>query len=125
MRSEGTGDVVLTKAGLGNKVYMPVRDYPDAEIVGLVVTASVMTGVSVAHLLEDFGVFVGPTLMKTYGHLLQPQWKTIDLKFTHVALLSDDPTAMPGRSTPVCGSLTYSYHCAFQLRAPVSSTQPD
>jgi hypothetical protein len=76
---KGTWDVLLTKAGLGNKVYMPVREYPDAEIIGLVMTASMMTGLSVAHLLEDFGGFIVPTLMKTYGHLLQPQWKTIDV----------------------------------------------
>ncbi|PYX00589.1 MAG: hypothetical protein DMG89_03935 [Acidobacteria bacterium] len=76
---KGTWDVLLTEAGLANRVYMPVREYPDAEIIALVLTGSTMAGRSVAELLEDFGMFLVPMLMKTFGHLLQPQWRTIDV----------------------------------------------
>ena len=71
-------DALLTKTNLANRVYMPVQEYPDAEMIALVVTASITTGLSVAELLEDFGIFL-PALMKTFGHLLQPQWRTIDV----------------------------------------------
>jgi Haem-NO-binding len=97
---KGTWDVLLTRAGLGNKVYMPVREYPDAEIVALVVTASTMTGLSTTALLEDFGMFLAPTLMKTFGHLLQPQWKTIDViehteRTVHAVARVKNPGAKP------------------------------
>jgi hypothetical protein len=76
---QGKWDVLLTKANLENRVYMPVREYPDAEMIALVVTASTMTRFPVAELLEDFGMFLAPALVKTFGHLLQPQWRTIDV----------------------------------------------
>jgi len=76
---KGTWDVLLTKANLANRVYMPVGEYPDTEMIGLVVTTSTTTRLPVAELLEDFGMFLSPALMKTFGHLLQPQWRTIDV----------------------------------------------
>lgn len=47
--------------------------------MGLIGAASSTVGLSVAGVLEDFGEFIAPTLMKMYGHLLLPEWKTIDV----------------------------------------------
>ena len=30
-------------------------------------------------VLEDFGKFIAPSLIKMFGHLLLPEWKTIDV----------------------------------------------
>src|SRR5229473_7558096 len=75
----GTWNALLEQAKLENKVYMPIREYPDAEVVALVTAASSMTGLPVSALLEDFGEFLAPALLKMFGHLLLPEWKTIDV----------------------------------------------
>jgi hypothetical protein len=76
---KGTWDQLLKKAGLENKFYLPINTYPDTEVVGLVGAASSMVGLPVAEVLEDFGEFIAPALMKMFGHLLLPEWKTIDV----------------------------------------------
>lgn len=76
---KGTWDKLLKSAALENKVYLPVREYPDAEVVALVAAASMMTGLPVAEVLEDFGEFIAPALIRMFGHLLWPEWKTIDV----------------------------------------------
>jgi len=76
---KGTWNQLLKKAGLKDKVYLPIKEYPDTEVVALVTAASSMTGLPTAAVLEDFGEFIAPTLMKMFGHLLRPEWKTIDI----------------------------------------------
>jgi len=76
---QGTWNALLRNAGLENKVYLPIKEYPDAEVVALVGAASSMTGLSIAEVLENFGEFIAPSLMKMFGHLLLPEWKTIDV----------------------------------------------
>ena len=58
---------------------MPVQEYPDAEVVALVSAASTITGRPISAVLEDFGEFIAADLMKMYGHLMKPHWKTIDV----------------------------------------------
>ena len=70
---------LLSKAGLENRVYLPLQEYPDAEIVALFLAASTLSGRSVAAVLEDFGEFMLPALMSMHGHLLSPRWKTIEI----------------------------------------------
>ncbi len=48
------------------KVYFPIVEYPDSEIVALVTTASQALDTPVEAVLEDFGVYVGPRLMTFY-----------------------------------------------------------
>ena len=47
--------------------------------MALMTAASLMTGLSTAAVLEDFGEFMAPALLKMFGHLLRPEWKTIDV----------------------------------------------
>ena len=68
---KGTWQALLKKAGLETKVYLAIQEYRDAEVVALVVAASSMTGLPVAEVLEDFGEFIVPDLVKMYGHLLR------------------------------------------------------
>ena len=60
----GSWHVLLKKAGLETKTYLSVREYPDAEVVALVAAASSMSGLPVAAVLEDFGEFIVPDLVK-------------------------------------------------------------
>jgi Haem-NO-binding len=76
---KGTWQALLKKAGLETKIYLAIREYPDAELVALVAAASSMTGLPVPEVLEDFGEFIVPDLVTMYGHLLRPEWGAIDV----------------------------------------------
>jgi hypothetical protein len=75
----GTWDVLRKKANLENRVYLSIQEYPDAEIISLIMAACAMTGLEVSAVLEDFGRFIVPSLMRMYGHLLKPEWGAIDV----------------------------------------------
>jgi hypothetical protein len=94
---KGTWDKLLRSASLAGKVYLPAQEYPDAEIVALVVAAASMTDLPVASVLEDFGDFVAPSLIKMFGHLLLPDWKTIDIidNTVHTVVRVKNPGAKP------------------------------
>jgi predicted hydrocarbon binding protein len=69
---------LLERAGIGPKTYLNYIDYPDEEAVGLVVTASEVTGLAAATILEDFGAFLAPHLFKIYRPLIDPAWRTLE-----------------------------------------------
>ncbi|MEM7049791.1 MAG: heme NO-binding domain-containing protein [Acidobacteriota bacterium] len=69
---------LLKQAGLASRVYEKFFEYPDEEAVKIVVTASEMTGNSVPAILEDFGRFLGPHLLKAYRPLINPSWSALD-----------------------------------------------
>jgi len=48
------------------KIYFPISEYPDEEIVTLTTTAATALDLPLAAVLEDFGSFVGPRLMEFY-----------------------------------------------------------
>lgn len=97
---KGTWSQLLKKAGLENRVYLSIKEYPDTEVLALVTAASAMTGVPVAAVLEDFGEFIVPALMKMYGHMLRPEWRTIDVianteQRIHTVVRLKNPGATP------------------------------
>jgi hypothetical protein len=107
---KGTWNQLLKKAGLENKVYLPLKEYPDTEVVGLVGAASSMVGLPVAAVLEDFGEFIAPALMKMFGHLLLPEWKTIDvIDNTEATVHSVVRTKNPGAKLPELHTVRHSY----------------
>lgn len=69
---------VMEKAGLGRKEYENFLSYPDEEAVGIVVSASQITGIPIPTVLEDFGRFLGVDLLKIYRPLINPEWKTLE-----------------------------------------------
>ena len=73
-----TWEALLEKAGLPGKAYLPGQPYPDSEIVAIVTTACHMTGRSMAEILEDFGTYLTPALVRTYRAFIKPQWRTLD-----------------------------------------------
>jgi hypothetical protein len=100
-------DEVTRAAGVGGKVYSAGGSYDDAEVVGLVVSASKAAGVGPQALLEQFGEALAPTLFSTFGGLVDAQWRTLELianteTLIHSALRASDPSARPPllRTTP-------------------------
>jgi hypothetical protein len=96
----GTWNALLEKASLKNRVYAAVQEYPDTEIISIVMAACAKTGLSVSEVLEDFGRFIVPSLMRMYGHLLKPEWRAIDVidhteGTVHAVVRVKNPDAKP------------------------------
>lgn len=77
---------ILRDAGLGDRAYVAFSSYPDHELRDIVVAAARRTGVGVDRVLFDFGRFLAPDLVRNYRHLLDPQWRTLDV-VEHTELL--------------------------------------
>lgn len=93
---------LLTEAGLGSKLYLPTQAYSDEELGRLVATASRLTGIPSARLLESFGQFIAPELLRLYSTQINPAWRTLDViekteSFVHRAVRLKVPGADPPR----------------------------
>ena len=53
--------------------------YDDAEFVALAKTVSRRTNVDLAGLMEDFGAFLVPTLLKAHAASIRPEWNALDI----------------------------------------------
>lgn len=53
--------------------------YPDEQIVALVLAASRTAGRPLNQVLEDFGIFIAPALLRIYAPLIDPEWRTLDV----------------------------------------------
>jgi hypothetical protein len=95
---------LLAEAGLGGKVFMPTQVYPDSEVVAIVTKASEVTKTPVPAILESFGEFIAPSLLKIYSSSLNKDWSTIDLlehveNTIHKAVRFADKSADPPELT--------------------------
>lgn len=97
----GTWNALLKKANLETRMYLAVQEYPDREIISLVMAASGMAGLPVSVVLEDFGQFMVPSLLRMYGHLLRPEWRAIDvIEHTEGTVHTVVRTKSPGANPP-------------------------
>jgi hypothetical protein len=89
---------LLRDAGLPTRMYLAFQSYPDEEAVALVSAASRLSGHSVRFLLEDFGEFLVPGLLKVYRPFIQPEWTILDI-VAHAERIHErvrrDPHAKP------------------------------
>ena|SRR5687768_10328311 len=93
-------DMMTKKSHVEEKKYFPVNTYPDSEMESLLQAAAEITGNSRDEILEDFGAFLLPDLLRLYKPLLQPQWKTLELlenteRIMHTAVRYADKNASP------------------------------
>ena len=72
-------DALLQQAGMSGRIFMPVEKYADADAARLVSTAAAITKQPAPAILEDFGEFIAPDLMKMYGSLVRKEWRTLDV----------------------------------------------
>lgn len=70
---------VVAAAGIPFRVYVPVTNYPDDEIVALLAAFAQRTGETVPTLLVALGEFIAPELLAMVPTLIRPHWKTLDL----------------------------------------------
>ncbi len=74
----GHWDSVLKAAGLADRVYLS-KAYPAAEAQALIAAAERLSGKSARAILQDFGEFTVPALLGMYSHLIQPEWRSLDV----------------------------------------------
>ena len=97
---DGAWEKLLGAAEMGGRVYAPIRDYPDADVMQLVATASRLTGAPATAILEDFGAFLVPDLVGMYRALIRPEWRGLDFienteTTIHKAVRANNPGATP------------------------------
>ncbi len=89
------------QVGLSERTYLPTETYPDLEMQQLIQGASKKFRIPRAKLLEAFGEFLVPDLLKVYGFMLQPNWKSLDLiasaesNIPQIIQLLDDNAQLP------------------------------
>ncbi len=91
---------ILDEAGLAGRVFQPVEEYADSDAMALIAGAAKMSGRPSDVLLEDFGRFIVPDLLKMYGALLDRSWTTLDIiehteQTIHRVVRSRNPGARP------------------------------
>jgi Haem-NO-binding len=72
-------DELLAKAGLGGRMFLTIQSYSDADAVAIVKAACLRTGMGLDALLQHFGEFIAPNLLRSYAHLLDREWRTLDV----------------------------------------------
>jgi len=82
------------------KVYIPIQEYPDEEILSLIGAASKHTGISIHDLLVVFGKFIAPTLLQSYHRQITATWTLMDLlehteSTIHKVVRLRNPSATP------------------------------
>ena len=93
-------EVLLREANLPFQSYSPARAYPDEELTALIGAASRVLVKSSAAVIEAFGQFIAPELLRLYARLLNPEWKTLDVventeRLIHAAVRVGNPGAQP------------------------------
>jgi predicted hydrocarbon binding protein len=93
---------LIASAGLPDRIFMPIATYPDEDAVRLVTAASGLTGWSADTILQDFGEFIAPDLLRMYAGLLDKEWRTLDIiehteETIHRVVRSQNPGAEPPR----------------------------
>jgi predicted hydrocarbon binding protein len=73
-----TWETLLAKAGLKGNLYLAASVYPDSDLISLVTKACEMTGLAPKAVLEDFGEFIAPDLVRQYAFLIKPEWTLVD-----------------------------------------------
>lgn len=70
---------IQDEAGVEGKLYVPVTEYPDEDVLALVSAAAERTGEDPGDIQRSFGEFVVPYLVEMYGVHVEGEWTGIDL----------------------------------------------
>ncbi len=117
-RGEETLQKILKDAGIGPKFYDATKFYPDEELGKIVNSTCKILNVRKNDLLELFGSFIAPGLLRIYQSFIKEEWDVMDLlenieSTIHRAVRLNDPKATPPtlkieRTGPDDISITYT-----------------
>jgi hypothetical protein len=91
---------VLSEAGHAGKMFLPTAVYPDQDAIVIVQAACKLLNADINSVLEAFGEFIAPNLIKIYSTSIKQEWKVLDLlehteKTMHRAVRFSDKNASP------------------------------
>jgi hypothetical protein len=110
------------------------RTYDDADVLALVRAAATASDVDLQDLLEQFGVFLAPALLRIYEPLLQPEWRTLDVierteeRIHRVVRRQDDKAAPRHRAVVARGimhGLATHFHERLDIEEPTCMLRGD
>ena len=92
-----------------NNRYLPNEVYPDEDAVKLLQKIADTCGEPLPSLIERFGEFLAPHLIKVAGQHIDPTWRTLDLiENTEEIIHKMVRTANPGAEPPVLETVRHS-----------------
>ncbi|MCA1596213.1 MAG: heme NO-binding domain-containing protein [Chloroflexi bacterium] len=96
----GEWERVCTAAGIPSDQYKLAENYPDDELMAVVGQLCALRRMMRPALMEEFGRFIVPALLRIYGMLLKPDWGTLDVienteSVIHCVVRSRNPGASP------------------------------
>ena len=90
----------------------------DGELVAVMVSVAAAAETDIPSLLNEFGVFLAPGLLRIYAPLIQPGWRTLDViehveEEIHTAVRlrdreADPPYLVARRRSPTAVEITYT-----------------
>jgi hypothetical protein len=104
---------VTAQAGLAERKYLNGLDYPDEEVVALVIAAHQITEMPVPDILQAFGKFLGADLFKAFRPLIDPRWRTLEFLENVEATIHRVVRQRSAKSKPP------ALHCTRQSRSEV------
>ena len=89
--------------------FLPSGVYPDADAVAILTTIAETTGRPLPSILEEFGQFLAPHLVKVAGPVVDPAWRTLDLiEHTEAIIHTMIRNTTPGAAPPVLEAVRQS-----------------
>ena len=89
--------------------FLPSGVYPDADAVAILTTIAETSGRPLPSILEEFGQFLAPHLVKVAGPVVDPAWRTLDLiEHTEAIIHTMIRTTTPGAAPPVLEAVRQS-----------------
>lgn len=70
---------ILERSELADRLYLPVQEYADSEVVTLIAQTVARAGLDHDGLLRQLGEFMAPDLLRMYGSLLDREWRTLEV----------------------------------------------
>jgi len=99
---KGGWERVCGDTGVPTDSYALSQNYPDEQTLAIVECLCELLETPRPALMEDFGKFLVPALLRIYGGLLDPGWRTLDVlthteDVIHRVVRSRNPGASPPR----------------------------
>lgn len=67
------------RAGLADRIYLPLQTYPSRELGEILRQVAEATGAPLSRLLEEYGEFIAPDLLRMHATLLDPSYRLLDI----------------------------------------------
>lgn len=108
-KGNASWDPLRSSVATTSKKYLPSGVYPDADAVHLLQSIAQSAGRPLPKILEQFGAFLAPHLVKVAGTHIDPSWRTLDLiEHTESIIHAMIRSANPGAAPPVLETVRQS-----------------